>query len=351
MKSSLKEVFRNSLWWFLSCTVLLLLLLTVYLIMHSHKPGGEIIKLTKQETIDISNILDSDTSLLNNNIFIESKKYAYNYLFSIHDIYSSRDSILIRNHFDQYKNKQAFLNAIANFPIKIKSYFWLTGDFLLLEIIFWTLFGVIANLLYNVSESMKSIGEDRGDASQGFKESELPVHWAKLLYAPLSAIIITLSISALSSEGDISLSEFHSGQIVLSFILGFFSGRTIDLLNRIKDLILPLGKSDPESNSTNSTNNQNVDFEIVFADNKPTPSTITTANITLRSLTDTLFSKIVSANDKGKFFISNLIPGDYLISVNYQEGSDLYNGFKPFKIEKGQITEKVDVMVSKYAPI
>lgn len=51
---------------------------------------------------------------------------------------------------------------------------------------------------------MKSIGEDRGDASQGFKESELPVHWAKLLYAPLSAIIITLSINALSSEGDIN---------------------------------------------------------------------------------------------------------------------------------------------------
>ena len=125
-----------------------------------------------------------------------------------------------------------------------------------LEIIFWTWFGLIASLLYNVSEALRTTE---------FKINEVGVHIAKFFYSPLISLVIYFSINNLISDGSISLAEFSHGTIVFAFILGFFSGRAIELLTRVKDLILPLNaekKEEPRPNPSASGSDEESELVI-----------------------------------------------------------------------------------------
>ncbi|MEO9482638.1 MAG: hypothetical protein ABJG47_04305 [Ekhidna sp.] len=106
--------------------------------------------------------------------------------------------------------------------------FWLTGYYTFIEIIFWSLFGVLASLLFHGTEAIRK-GE--------FDQKEQSVHWAKLMYSPLVTIVLILSIEALTEGGDINLDGLSYWLVVLSFIFGFFSRKSIDLLDRLKDII------------------------------------------------------------------------------------------------------------------
>jgi hypothetical protein len=64
------------------------------------------------------------------------------------------------------------------------------------------------------------------------------------------AIVLYLCSDLLSSQKLIALDKISYGAIVFVFILGFFSGRAIELLNRVKDVIIPLN-----ANSTDGVEN------------------------------------------------------------------------------------------------
>lgn len=135
---------------------------------------------------------------------------------------------------DSREDLSSFLTqyAFADFPtsflteykLKVHSYFWLIEDLVFLEIIFWSLFGVLCSLFYYSSEAM---------AKGEFKPDQEYVHAAKLFYAPVTALIIYFSINALISNGEANLNSLRHGLIILSYVLGFFSGRTIELLTRL----------------------------------------------------------------------------------------------------------------------
>jgi hypothetical protein len=72
---------------------------------------------------------------------------------------------------------------------------------------------------------------------------------------PVISLVIYFSINRLISDGATSMAEFSHGTIVLSFILGFFSRRAIELIDKIKELILPLGSiSTVEANKRRQDN-------------------------------------------------------------------------------------------------
>ncbi len=106
--------------------------------------------------------------------------------------------------------------------------FWLTGEMMYLEIIFWSLFGVLASLLYHGTEAIRQ---------QKFDARELSIHWAKLIYTPLITVILIISVDTLIEGGNLNLQGLNHWLIVVSFILGFYSRRSIDLLDRIKEII------------------------------------------------------------------------------------------------------------------
>ncbi len=242
--------------WYLVTTTGLLILVVLYLYLHTSRLGSVYIKLTTQEIVDIGNIFNSpltpnkpaDTTLQTtgvknlaseahlNTLFYTQREQVFRYLFGKYRLQTEdgqSDTAAFRHNFSVYDTEREFVGALANYPLRVASYFWLANDWLYIEVIFWTLFGVIASLLYNVSEALRKSGV-------GFDRAEIPVHIAKIFYAPLSAIVIFLSIDLLTTDGSVNIVRVNAGVIVLSFILGFFSGRTIELLNKIKELILPV---------------------------------------------------------------------------------------------------------------
>ena len=118
---------------------------------------------------------------------------------------------------------------VGQLEISTSSYFWLNSKLLYLELLFWSVFGVLCNLLYWGTEHLRA---------GTFNRNEIPVHIAKLLYTRVCAIVIYFSFDNLTGD---EYGKYHAtiGTIVLSFMIGFFSGAAIDFLKRIKELILP----------------------------------------------------------------------------------------------------------------
>jgi hypothetical protein len=261
-----KQIIRA---WFTISLCILVLLVLGYMYMHKRIPGAEIITLSKDEITNVNMILfgAADTSAASKKNQTTKgptqsdsirKALVFKYIFSIRKPPCSNDSLVLMNNFSTYNTTQISV-ILPNYPIRVRSYFWLTEGnrqsnppcdspendcnlregSVYLEIIFWTLFGLIASLLYNVSEALRT-GK--------FSTKEISVHISKFFYAPFISLVIYFSINTLTSDGSLAYAEFSHGTIVLSFILGFFSGRAIDLLNRLKELILPLGKNNNPDN-------------------------------------------------------------------------------------------------------
>jgi hypothetical protein len=119
------------------------------------------------------------------------------------------------------------ITVLPYYPFRVKSFFWLVGNKVLLEVAFWSLFGLIASLMYSVTMLRR------------INKYMIREHIGKLFYTPFICIVIYLALNALMNSGSISLTGVGKSVIVLSFILGFFTRRAILLLDKIKDLILP----------------------------------------------------------------------------------------------------------------
>jgi hypothetical protein len=135
----------------------------------------------------------------------------------------------------------------------MRSYFWLTGSKTYLEAWLWCLIGVFASLIYYVSiANTKSLTTAGDEDSGSFKPGEIPGQIGKMFYAPAVTIVLILGYHYLSGGNsnmiDISV---NNGLIVFSFIAGFFSGRLMKFLDKLKELILPFSSSnEPPAGTT-----------------------------------------------------------------------------------------------------
>lgn len=125
------------------------------------------------------------------------------------------------------------VSFIQNARFKVKSYFWLAGPHTYVEIIFWTIFGVLTSILFYVAMAISS--------GTGFKPSETPGHLAKIAYSPFISLIIIFSYNYLSSPDSMFDVSASKGTLIISFLLGFYSSRAMKLLDKLKELVLPYG--------------------------------------------------------------------------------------------------------------
>ncbi len=133
---------------------------------------------------------------------------------------------------------EAAMLGLSQRRFDAKSYFFLKNWWVLLEILLFALIGVVCNSLYFMSEFIRK---------EEFDPNETVVYFVKLFYTPVVVLIIYLGAEQfLGQESNVLPSP--SNTIVLSFVLGFFSGRTIELLNRIKDALFPLKANDESKN-------------------------------------------------------------------------------------------------------
>jgi hypothetical protein len=227
----------------------LLFILTIsYAIWHKVVKGEEIFTLSSTEIVELNkiynNIDDREISDLRKQIIYKRKFIQY-----ISDAYPTIDSNKIKKSINSIGYKD-FNSILSIYKFKKESYFWLSGNMVLLEVLFLSLIGLLCSFLFHISQFIRN---------NEYDNKELPIYYAKFFYSPLITIIIYLSIIALTSTGDLSFIDHGFGIIILSFILGFFSRRTMELLDRIKDLILPKSPSDrqvkKEETKTNDSEN------------------------------------------------------------------------------------------------
>ncbi|MEP7317647.1 MAG: hypothetical protein ABI921_02870 [Panacibacter sp.] len=129
---------------------------------------------------------------------------------------------------------------LTDTKFKIESYFWLTGGWAYLEVIFWVIIGVICSLLYYVGDKNRNATTIPGDPKSVFDATEIPYQVAKFFYAPCSTLVLILGYSFLQGDNLVDINA-SKGMIVFAFISGFYSGRTMNFLDRLKELLLPLG--------------------------------------------------------------------------------------------------------------
>ncbi len=257
--------------WLIWASISSIILIGVYLSLHIFIKGQEDLYLNPDQLETINSIITAEKSsiaynTLNDSIHKAKIKDLELQLIALKN--NPKDSIMVTDsiwkyeHFNKRSTEKLVIHYLENilpesedstvwnlvatykikhlitilptYSFKVSSFFWLSGAKIFLEIVFWSLFGLMANLMFSVTKATK------------FDKKRIPEHIGKIFYTPFSAIIIYLSINGLINEGAIVIDGVGKSVIVLAFILGFFTRRTILLLGKVKDLILPTGKDDIE---------------------------------------------------------------------------------------------------------
>jgi hypothetical protein len=230
---------------------------------------------------------------------------------------------------------------LTSLRIRVKSYFWLTGPEVYFEVMFWCIFGVISSLLFSLGNIWKNSTTVPGNPQTQYDPSQVPSQIAKIFYAPICTLILTLGYNYIQDKNMVDISS-SKGVIVFSFIAGFYSQRMMAFLDRLKDVILPnTGSADlPESKSDSKSlikqiiiklNPENTLMELIK------DIGMGTAKVTIENA-EICFLTTATKNDldpKFSFNVNNLQPGKYTIKVSWSgnvvsgeikaEGEDLIN--------------------------
>lgn len=226
--------------WLMRYSLLLTFAIISYTLLHSclNYPEQRVINLSSEQVDFIVNVtLDSSLdqsrdSIVHTYLFVSGYYNGVEKPESLPDEISDPMRILDPSLLRSYLTSYTYVRP---------STFWLDGGLSYLEIVFWSWFGVLSSLLYHGTEAMRL---------SKFDPKELAVHYAKLFYTPLVTIVLILCIDWVIDGGDLDLRSIDYWLVVLSFVLGFYSRKSIDLLDRIKDLIFKSGKSNEQEGKT-----------------------------------------------------------------------------------------------------
>lgn len=117
---------------------------------------------------------------------------------------------------------------------------WFEGN-IWWEIVFFSLFGVLTNLTYSAAKHV---------LMKDFDKWQIGWYWSKIIQAPFITLAIILILKSIGVEA-LSVpidSEGLSNEVVIAiaYILGLFSRRAWELIERIKDWLLPVPPSSSE---------------------------------------------------------------------------------------------------------
>lgn len=197
--------------------------------LEQHK--GNLIKLSSEQILTLSKVkerIQNDNGLADSLKRAEEVKAVVAYLKEFEITVSLNKG-----------NLDLFYDSLNSRPFLKKSNFFLKDDYILLEVLLWALMGVICNSIYRLSEYIR---KDQFNSKEGV------VYFVKLLYAPVITLIIYLGSNLLNA--DLGTQASINNTIVLSFVLGFFSGRSIELLHKIKDILFPSIQGNPPETIT-----------------------------------------------------------------------------------------------------
>lgn len=118
---------------------------------------------------------------------------------------------------------------LADYRLRLRSFFWLSGKLLYAEVVSWVIFGVLCSLLFFIG---KNVGKEDGISFRAIMYQS-----ARLLYAPFAAVILVLLYSYLKDDATLHV-EASELIIIFGFILGFYSGTVLELMDRVRGNIV-----------------------------------------------------------------------------------------------------------------
>lgn len=134
---------------------------------------------------------------------------------------------------------------LADYKLKVQSYFWLTGRMVYAEVIFWVLVGVLCSLLFSVGKQVRK-GKDN------FNHRDIIYQIARLFYAPFAAILLVLIYSYLKNDTTLNI-EANVSILVIAFLIGLYSGVIMELFDRFKNMVLNINQPNDEPTVVTAT--------------------------------------------------------------------------------------------------
>jgi hypothetical protein len=264
MISFLKAKIWSGSGWLLTLCVILSLVIVVYFVLHSRSQGYDHKKLDTTQLANIDNIFSenpdpilaakADTIKIENDQRAKRDKLLCAFLQNEYDNkidtgnWKQLDAVLMG-----LNNKDAKL-YLTNQEIIVLDYFWFVGSLTYAEVLLWALIGALVSLIYYVSlanvQQAKDADENDGDIGP-FDYSQIPGQVAKMFYAPICALVLVLGYNLLNSDNKMTDISIGKGLLLFSFICGFFSGRVMKFIDKLKDLVLPVSSSGSTGNAGN----------------------------------------------------------------------------------------------------
>lgn len=254
--------------WLLMLCFLLSIVIIGYVVSHNIWKGKQYVQLDKQQILLLNKYLNNGqtkSSNIDSIAFYRQQRdmYLISYLKSeMHQQLDQKEFTRTMELISKMDH-ESVIDFLAEKKFLVHSVFWLTGNKTYVEALLWSLMGVLVSLIYYVSiANTKSLHTAGTDDSGSFDPAEISGQVAKMFYAPTCTIVLILGYQYLidtnNSMIDISV---NNGLIVFAFISGFFSGRVMRFLDRLKELVLPFGTS---SQPTITQSIQLGDIEVVL---------------------------------------------------------------------------------------
>lgn len=286
MISFIKAKIWSGAGWLLALCIILIFVTIIYFLLHSKYQGTDHKKLDSIQLANLDNIFagypDITTTAGSKSDSVKMQRQKRNQLIFVFlktEYNNQVDSSCLKD-LNQLLlglgNKDAKLYLTGK-EIIVKDFFWFTGELTYLEVILWALIGVLVSLIYYVSLANVQALKQAGDADTGpFDTSEISVQVAKMFYAPVCALVLVLGYNLLNADSKMTDITIGKGLLLFAFICGFFSGRVIKFIDRLKDLVLPI--SDSTTSSTTTTPVTSTDTPTTNADTTDTNNTTEPAN-------------------------------------------------------------------------
>lgn len=264
----MRNLFKASSWnggrWLLFLCVCQLVLVFTYIRLHKGKTGNEYIQLDKKQAEVINGILliytdtepptgilvldTTDPVKLANYIKYKNTRLARTkaVMRFLETEYDSDLDVLekekIEGALNEYNSRDVGI-YFSKLKIKVHSYFWFSEGKAYFETILWCLLGVFTSLIFYVG-----IKTTPTDPDEIFDINEISNQVAKMFYAPVTTLVLIIGYHFIRGNDDNMIDiSVNKGVILFSFLAGFYSGRVMKLLDKIKDLILPLTRVDKTS--------------------------------------------------------------------------------------------------------
>lgn len=318
--------------WLLMLCFLLGVTVLVYVFTHSIWKGNQYVQLDKKQLQLVYKYLAYDSSLQAKDSTVNDPNLKRNLFLDhflrteLHQKINGRQLGETMSLLAQMKN-QDITDYLTDKKFLVSSPFWLTGNKTYLEAFFWSLMGVLVSLVYYVSiANAKSLNTAGTEDTGSFDPAEISGQVAKMFYAPACTIVLVLGYQYLTDTNDNMIDiSVNNGLIVFAFISGFFSGRVMRFLDRLKELILPFGTASQNTVTHAETGRADITVTLDLAEAVEKSNEgafiaeagFNAATVTLKPLNGKETIALVNpADDQSDDFMGKAVPfGKYILSA------------------------------------